>query len=84
MYWPEFLLSVNSIEFLDAENQQVFVKPLDHAGKTNTTCSFMKPLKIKQQWMRVLLLNDEFKATGKGWIKWNSKGKLLVKYSLLS
>ena len=84
MYWPEFLLQVNSVEFINAEEQLIFVKPLDHAGKVIQSYSFMKPLKIKQDWMYVLLLNTNFEATGKGWIKWNSDGKLLIKYSLLS
>ena len=84
MYWPEFLLGVNSVEFLNARNQQVFVKPLDHAGTINQSYSFMKPLKVKQNWMHVQLLDDSFKVIGKGWIKWNIDGKLLINYSLLS
>ena len=83
-YWPEFLLGVNSVEFINVNSQKIFVKPLDHAGIVNSNFSFMKPLKIKQNWMYVLLLNDSFKETGKGWIKWQEKDKLLITYNLLS
>jgi len=83
-YWPDFLLGIHSVEFINPETQKVFVKPLSHAGIVNTSCSFMRPLKVKQDWMYVLLLNDSFDTVGKGWIKWIKDGKLLITYSLLS
>ncbi|PNQ75293.1 hypothetical protein C1T31_03940 [Hanstruepera neustonica] len=83
-YWPEFLLSVNSVEFIGQNSQKVHVKPLDGAGFVNTNHSFMKPLKVKQSWMYVLLLNNEFETTGKGWIKWKENNQLLITYNLLS
>ncbi len=84
MYWPEFLLSVNSVELLNEKTQQIHIKPLDHAGLVNQPYSFMKPIKIRQNWMNVLLLTDDFEVNGKAWIKWKENGKLLIKYSLLS
>ncbi|WP_431137226.1 hypothetical protein [Psychroserpens mesophilus] len=84
MYWPEFLLDINSIEFLNSETQKVFVKPLEHAGIVNEHYSFMRPLKVKQNWMYVELLTDNFNSVGKGWVKWIHDGKLLIHYSLLS
>ena len=83
-YWPAFLLSVNSVEFLHPDAQNIYVKPLNHAGIVSQSYSFMQPLKINQDWMYVLLLNDDFKTVGKGWIKWNNNGNLLITYSLLS
>jgi len=84
MYWPTFLFSINSVEFLNHETQKVYVKPIDHASTVIQSYSFMRPLKIKQHWMYVLLKNDDFNTVGKGWIKWNDNGKLLISYSLLS
>ncbi len=83
-YWPEFLLSINSVELLDPTTQAIYVKPLDHAGTLNHSYSFMRPLKIKQDWMYVLLLHNDLKPVGKGWIKWHEDGKLLITYSLFS
>lgn len=83
-YWPEFLLGVNSVEFLNPKTQKIYVKPLDYAGTVNQSYSFMRPLKVRQDWMYVLLLDESFQITGKGWIKWQENNKLLIKYNLLS
>jgi hypothetical protein len=34
--------------------------------------------------MHVVLLNDDFKDLGKGWVQWQKDGELLISYSLLS
>ncbi|MFD2824211.1 hypothetical protein ACFS5M_11070 [Lacinutrix iliipiscaria] len=83
-YWPEFLLHVHSVEFPNPEHETIYVKPLDHAGTVTTTYSFMKPLRIKKDWMFVELQDDSFNSVGKGWIKWQDTNGLLVRYSLLS
>ena len=83
-YWPEFLLTINSVEPLFSENNPVRVKPLSYAGLVSSPFSFLKPLRISDQWMQVELLDDNFKSHGKGWIKWREDGKLLISYSLLS
>jgi len=82
-YWPEFLLNVNSVEFHNPE-EKIYVKPLNHAGTVSTTYSFMKPLQIRNEWMHVALLNDDFRTVGKGWVRWRKNGRLLITYSLLS
>lgn len=84
LYWPEFLLTINSVEPLSRQNNPIRVKPLTHASQTSTPYSFLKPLKISNQWMQVELLDDNFKSHGKGWIKWQENGELLITYSLLS
>jgi hypothetical protein len=84
MYWPEFLLSINSVEFLNNDNQNVYIKPLNNAGIVKQSFSFMRPLKINQNWMYVLLLTDNLDRVGNGWIKWNEHGELIIAYSLLS
>jgi hypothetical protein len=84
MYWPKFFLSVNSVEFLEPKAQTVYVRPFNLAGTVNADYSFMRTLKIQNQWMYVELLTDDFKKVGKGWIQWRKDGKLLITYSLLS
>ncbi len=84
LYWPEFFLTVHSVEFLDSNAFSVHLKPMDHASKINITHSFMKPLRISGEWMFVALVNDNFDAVGKGWVRWLKNGKFLIRYSLLS
>ncbi|MEZ5008980.1 MAG: hypothetical protein R2753_12585 [Chitinophagales bacterium] len=84
LYWPDFLLKINSVEFISPESEQVKVRPFDYAGDVNSPYDFMKPLLIKDEWMQVILLDDGFKETGKGWIQWKRNGELLINYSLLS
>lgn len=83
-YWPEFLLSIHSVEFPNPSKNKIYVKPLDYAGTVTTAYSFMRPIKIQNEWMYVELQDNGFKAVGKGWIRWQKDGKLLIVYSLLS
>lgn len=83
-YWPEFLLSVHSVEFPASSNGVIYAKPLNSASPININNSFMKPLRISQDWMYVELQDDNFESVGKGWVKWIQDGKLLIKYSLFS
>ena len=83
-FWPEFLLTINSIEPLFPQDYPVRVKPLSHAGIVSTPYAFLKPLKISSQWMQVELLDEHFKSHGKGWIMWRENDRLLIAYSLLS
>jgi hypothetical protein len=83
-YWPEFLLGVHSVEFPEPSKHKIFVKPLDYAGTVTTPYSFMRPVKIQNEWMYVELQNNGFKEVAKGWIRWQKDGKLLIIYNLLS
>jgi hypothetical protein len=84
IYWPEFLLNVNSVEFIDGRNQKVFIKPFDHASTMNLEFDFMKPVFINTDWMMVYLVDSNYNTLGKGWIKWRENNELLISYSLLS
>jgi len=84
LYWPEFLLSVHSVEFLPDAIENVYNRPFSTSAISSTSYSFMRPLKIKNEWMEVLLINNDFKKTGKGWIQWKRDEKLLILYNLLS
>ncbi|MBC3759960.1 hypothetical protein H7U19_16225 [Hyunsoonleella sp. SJ7] len=83
-YWPEFLLGVHSVEFINPQTQTVYVKPLEHAGKVSIPHSFMKPVRITRNWMHVELINHGFDTVGKGWIQWTKDGEFLIRYNLLS
>ncbi len=82
--WPEFLLDVHSVEFLSETEHPVFIKPLEHASEVNIKYEIMQPRKIKESWMQVELLDDDYKFLGNGWIRWKKGEKLLIKYNLLS
>ena len=82
-YWPEFLLHVHSIEFLNPETQNVKHRPFDYADNVNSNFELMQPIAIKQDWILVKLIDNSYKNIGTGWIKWRENGKLLVRYSLL-
>jgi hypothetical protein len=84
LYWPGFLLTVNSVEFLPASDQSVRIKPLDYASTIDIPFVFMRPARIKAQWMLVELLDQELKPITQGWIQWMDGNKILIKYSLLS
>ncbi|WP_411896182.1 hypothetical protein [Winogradskyella sp. A2] len=84
LYWPEFLMGIHSVEFHDSSKHKVYVKPLDYATTVNTSHSFMRPIKIQNEWLYVALQNEDFKEVNRGWIRWRKDGKLLITYSLLS
>lgn len=82
--WPDFLLRVHSVEFIPDKGGKVRSRDFEASGEVNTPYSFMKPLRIKSQWMEVLLINDNYEKVGKGWIQWKKDDKMLVMYNLLS
>ncbi|HMQ67812.1 MAG TPA: hypothetical protein PKA90_02710 [Ignavibacteria bacterium] len=84
LYWPEFLLSVNSVELLPDTDQKIRIKPLDYAGEVNIKHDFLKPVLIQDEWMSVELYDENYTLLGKGWIQWKDDNKLLISYSLLS
>jgi hypothetical protein len=84
MSWPEFLMSVNSVEFNGSSTKKVFVKPLDYAGEVKAEFDFMKPLLVEEEWMYVKLLNESMAEQAKGWVRWKKDNLMLITYSLLS
>lgn len=83
-FWPEFLLNVNSVEFNDKSDKKVRARHFEASSEVTRVYQFMRPLQIKGDWANVLLLDSDFKKVGKGWIRWQQCGQLLVKYNLLS
>lgn len=84
LYWPEFLLSISTINFLEKAKQTIKIKPLDHAGEVNQEYAFLKPILVQDQWMQVELTDQNFKTLTKGWIRWQQNGKLLISYSYVN
>ncbi len=84
LYWPDFLLGINSVEFVNGREQTIRNKPSHQAGEVNSKFQFMKPLQIKDDWMMVRLVDDKYKTVNIGWIQWKKDGELLITCSLLS
>jgi len=82
--WSSFLLTINSVEFIDSNIHAVRVKPLDYAGEVTVPFEIMTPILVEEDWMYVTLFNGSLKEQGKGWIRWKKDGKLLISYSLFS
>lgn len=82
--WPEFLLTINTVEPLSRQDNPPRIKPLSHASVVMGEYALLRPLRVRAQWIEVELLSDGFKSQGKGWIKWQENGILLISYSLLS
>jgi len=84
IYWPDFLLRINSVEFVKGKEQTIRYKPSHQAGEVNARFQFMKPVQIEGAWMMVRLVDDGYRTVGEGWIQWKKDGELLIRYSLLS
>ncbi|MFL0354661.1 hypothetical protein [Xanthomarina sp. GH4-25] len=83
-FWPEFLLQVHSIEFLNPETQEAKSRPFEYSDRVNIAFKIMQPIAIKQDWILVALKDNNYHKVGTGWVKWRENGKLLVRYSFLS
>ena len=75
---------INSVEFLEGKEQPVKIKPLDYASEVNIDFVFMKPVLVASEWIHMVLLDNDLKDLGKGWVRWQKDGQLLISYSLLS
>jgi hypothetical protein len=84
VYWPDFLLNVHSVEFIDPANQKVMIKPLTHASEVLSDYTDMHPKLIKDEWLKVDLSDENLNKLSEGWIKWKENNRLLIIYSLLS
>jgi len=85
LLWPEFLLNVYSVENLDPINNLLRIGPFSSASPLITKkYSALSPIMIKESWIKVNVLNDNYSKIGEGWLRWIENGKLLVSYSLLS
>ncbi|WP_339925021.1 hypothetical protein [uncultured Cyclobacterium sp.] len=84
IYWPEFILNINSVEIQKEYPQKIRIKPLDKASENVTAYAFLQPVAVRGDWLKVNLTNSDFSTIGQGWIKWKSGDRLIVRYNLFS
>ncbi|MGA8855104.1 MAG: hypothetical protein WB492_13095 [Christiangramia sp.] len=84
VYWQDFLLGVNSVEFFPDSKERIRERPFSESGIINTEYQFLRPIRIKEDWAEVILMNGNFQKVGTGWIQWRRDNKLLIMYNLLS
>ncbi len=84
MLWPEFLLKVSSVEFQEGARHTVHIKALESSSTVNATFDFMKPVLIRDDWMKVILYTEDFEKVNTGWIQWRKNGQFQLNYNLLS
>ena len=85
LLWPEFLLTVFAVEILDPKSNLLRIKPLSNASEVMIKeYEFLAPVMIKDSWLKVKLINKDYDVVGEAWLQWQSDGRLLISYSLLS
>jgi hypothetical protein len=82
--WPEFLLSVHSIEAVDAAENPVRVRPFEEASVVSSARAALPPLAVHGDWMNVATGALADRMPPEGWIRWRREDRLLVVYNPLS
>jgi hypothetical protein len=82
--WPEFLLSVPSIEAFDAEANPVRSRALDAAPILSTARAALPVLAVQGDWLKVATTELADRMPPEGWIRWRRGERLLVAYNPLS
>ncbi len=82
LFWPEFLLTASSIQFINGKTQVPKIKPLDYAGEISIPFVRMQPLQVENEWIYVILKDKSYREVGKGWIRWQKNGHLVIGYTL--
>ncbi|MDC8000487.1 hypothetical protein POV26_05535 [Aequorivita todarodis] len=82
LFWPEFLLTVSAIDFIEGKTQVPKIKPLKKAGEVSTAFVHMQPLQVKDEWVQIILKDKNYREVGKGWVRWQKDGGLVIKYTL--
>ena len=79
------LLSAFSVEVLNSEENPLRVKPLSHGGVMQVSdAAHYRPVEIRSQWLRVEVLDQQYRVVGTGWLQWRKGDELLIRYSFLS
>lgn len=86
LYWPDFFLTVFSVEVMNAAKNPARIKPLDNAAVVlNPGRSSLHPIAIQGEWMKVSTVQENPDAVPKlGWIRWKKGNQMLITWSLLS
>ncbi|MEM9858102.1 MAG: hypothetical protein AAF843_12130 [Bacteroidota bacterium] len=83
IYWPEFLISTSSIES-NEETNPLRSRPFDHASPSGAASGILKVVEVKEAWVRVEILDKDFRRLGNGWLRWKIGDQMLITYSLLN
>jgi hypothetical protein len=84
IYWPEFIITINSVEILEKHPQNIRVKPMENASVNPTVYEFLQPIAVRGDWLKVNLTDSNYSILDQGWIKWKSDKQLLIRYNLFS
>lgn len=82
--WPEFLLTINSVEAFDSEANPVRARPLDDSPILSTAPAALPPLAVQGDWMKVATHELADRMPPDGWIRWRRGDRLLITYNPLS
>lgn len=84
--WSSFLLDVYALQPKDWDNNPLRIKPFTHADPLLefNQQHILQPIKIKDQWIEVKVLDRSHQALGTGWIRWRSEAGFLIDYDLFS
>lgn len=83
VYWPEFLLNVFSLASIGEDNP-LRTRPFENSSPVKSDSNSFQPIEIKDEWVKVHVLDKDLRRTGEGWLRWKRGSELLVKYYLLS
>lgn len=84
--WPSFLLKVHSLQARDWENNPLRTKPWTHAPPLlqYNQQNILQPLQVKDHWIEVNILDQNYRQLEKAWLRWRSESELLITYDLFS
>jgi hypothetical protein len=82
--WPEFLLSVPSVEPFDAEANPVRSRALDAAPILSTMRAALPVLAVQGDWLQVATGELADRMPPNGWIRWRRGERLLITYNPVS
>lgn len=84
-FWPEFFLSIHSVEPLNAANNPLRSGPAEETALMESNENdIYRVLAVQNDWMLVESLDYRESGTPRGWIRWNDGDRLLVRFNLLS
>lgn len=59
IYWPEFMITINSVEILNEYPQKTLIKPIDNASFNITPYEFLQPIAVRGDWLKVNLTDRD-------------------------
>jgi len=59
IYWPEFTITINSVEILKEYPQKTLIKPIDNASVNITPYEFLQPIAVRGDWLKVNLTDRD-------------------------